>query len=372
MNRFQRLHLEGFKSIREMDLELEPLTVLIGANGAGKSNLVSFFRMLNFAMSQSLQEWIGREGGAASLLYYGSTTTPEIEADLEFRTDDGLTDYYMCLVHAAPDTLIFAAEALAFTRDGSRDRTPLRSLGARHKESALNEAIDDGDTAAEVAKSFISNCRCYQFHDTSPTADIRKQHYIEDNAYLKHDAGNLCSVLYAMKQTRPGHYDRIVGTIRQIAPFFDDFVLEPLRFNPENVMLNWRERGCPLVLFGPHELSDGSLSMMALVTLLLLPDDMLPSLIVIDEPELGLHPYAITVVASLMKSVSAKTPVIISTQSVGIVDNFEPQDIVVVNRREGASTFERLDPATLKNWLEDYSLSELWEKNVIGGRPSIW
>ncbi|MEN6351578.1 MAG: AAA family ATPase [Syntrophomonas sp.] len=371
-----RIELSGFKSIKKMELELNSLNVLIGANGAGKSNLISFFKMFNHMMSRNLQQYIGQSGYADALLYYGAKRTPQMTATLNFSTKSGVNYYYMRLVSAAQGTLIFADEAVSFSNHKIEGIAPLQSLGGGHKESCL---IDDDSVpliegskrnqkTAHVIKSIMQRWRVYHFHDTSSAAFIKNPHYIEDNKYLRHDAGNLAAFLFQMKQKNQPYYRRIVETIQSVTPFFEDFILYPSTDNL-SIFLNWRERGGdPEMVFGPHQLSDGTLRLMALITLLLQPS--LPDLIVIDEPELGLHPYAISVLAALLKSISSKTQIIVSTQSVTLVDQLEPENIVVVDREDNQSVFRRLDVKKLDVWLEEYSLGELWEKNVLGGRPA--
>lgn len=370
------IQLAGFKSIKEMDLEFSSLNVLIGANGAGKSNLIGFFQLLNFLMTGSLQLYIAENGYADALLHFGAKQTPQMSATLKFSTPAGQNKYHMRLVSAAQDTLIFADEAISFTRSGSDIEAPLVSLGAGHRESKL--AVDNieisGDMkcaynrkTAEVIKKIMQRWIVYHFHDTSKEARIKKQAYIHDNVYLKDDGGNLAAFLYSMKHNHKPHYERIVKVIQSVAPFFGDFVLEPNALNPNYIMLNWRERGKSTV-FGPHQLSDGTLRFMAMITLLLQPR--LPEAIIIDEPELGLHPYAIGILAEIMKMVSRDTQIIISTQSVSLVDHFEPKHIIVVDRVKDQSVFRRLTEEELSHWLESYTIGELWEKNVLGGRPA--
>ena len=366
MNQLRRIEISGYKSIRDTRLELRPINLLIGANGAGKSNFISFFRLLNFMSTEALQELVGRAGGADSLLSYGSKETLQMQASLTFETPTGTTTYDMRLVHAEPDTLIFTDEHVTFHRSGYPE--PQRVfLGSGQKESKL---LDSENPTAKVVLLLLSRCRVYQFHDTSETAKLRKGSYIGDNRYLRHDAGNLAAFLYRLQQRQPEHYRRIVGVIRQLVPFFKDFELSPSQLNPNTILLNWNERDSDY-LFGPHQLSDGTLRTMALVTLLLQPENELPDVILLDELELGLHPYAIGILAELLRSVSQQCRIIAATQSVALVDHLEPEDIVVVERKESNSVFSRLDSGDLKDWLEEYSLSELWEKNVIGGRPVV-
>ena len=366
MNRLSRIALAGWKSIRDASIEFGPLTVLIGANGAGKSNLISFFKLLNEMIGERLQTFVGLAGGAGSVLHYGSKTTPAMAAEIEFEANAGPNTYGMRLAHAAGDALIFTDERIKFHRRG-KSRPLDQSLGAGHRESLLNIVAQANQTVQSIRK-FIPCWHVYQFHDTSATAKVRQNGYIGNDRFLFPDGGNLAALLFRYKQADPVVYGRIVQTIRQIAPFFDDFDLEPSRMNDKIILLNWREVGQEYS-FGPHQLSDGTLRVMALVTLLLQPVEELPAVIVIDEPELGLHPYAIDVLAALIEKASTHCQIIVATQSAVLVDQFDVAEVVVVECMADASTFRRLEPEKLEEWLEDYSLGELWEKNVFGGGP---
>jgi len=366
LNRLQRLTLNGFKSIKAMDLELHPLNILIGANGAGKSNLISFFKMLNEMMAGRFQQYIGTSGRTQSLLHFGPKITPQIEAKLEFEVDNGVDAYHIRLFHAAGDTLIFAEETLSFLQRGwVAPRTD--ELGAGHQETHIIKAAEEGKQTAKTLRYLLNRCRVYHFHDTSPTADVRQSSYVGNDRWLMPDAGNLPALLLRFRKENGGAaYQRIIGTIRLIAPFFDDFVLEPDVSN--RVILNWRHKESDQV-FGPHQFSDGTLRAIGLATLLLQPEDELPELIVVDEPELGLHPYALNVVAALFSKAALHTQILISTQSSSFLDNFDPEDVIVVNLEGNESQFKRLNPTELDAWLDEYSLGEIWEKNIFGGGP---
>ncbi len=368
MAKLQRLILNGFKSIKKMDLELRPLNVLIGANGAGKSNVVSLFKMLAEMMAGRLQQHIGATGRARSVLHFGPKVTPQMEARLEFEVDSDVEIYGMRLSHAAGDMLVFADENVSFLKTGC-EHPKLIPLGAGHEETRIIQKADEGEPTAKALRRLLDNCRVHHFHDTSPMARVRQYGYIGDNRRLLPDAGNLAAFLFRLREEDGGPiYRRIVTTIRLFAPFFDDFDLEPASPGKKDVILNWRDKGSDQV-FGPHQLSDGTLRAMCLVTLLLQPEKELPRLIIVDEPELGLHPYALNTIAALFKKASHHTQVLISTQSSSFLDNFEPDDVVVVNREDKESKFMRLDGVKLDAWLDEYSLGEVWEKNVIGGGP---
>ncbi len=364
----KRISVSGFKSIKTMDLELRPLNVLIGANGAGKSNLVSFFKLLNEMMGGRLQQFVAASGRAQSLLHLGPKVTPQMAARLEFEVENGLDTYAMRLFHAAGDTLVFADETLSFLQTGYAKPKSL-CLGAGHQETRIGQEAETGEPTAKVFRHLLNHCRVYHFHDTSATARVRQYCYVGDNRWLMPDAGNLAAVLWRLRSERNGAaYRPIVTTTRLIAPFFDDFDLEPAGPQQKEIILNWRQKGSDQV-FGPHQLSDGTLRAICLVTLLLLPEDELPDLIIVDEPELGLHPYALDVLAALFKKTSHHAQILVSTQSSSFLDHFDPQDVVVVDREGPESKFIRPSAEQLEAWLEEYSLGEVWEKNVIGGGP---
>ena len=383
MPQLKSIRIAGFRSIKDINLKLRPLNVLIGANGAGKSNLIAFFKLLNELMAGRLQHHVGTTGRATANLHFGPKITPQLEAKMVFAVDNGTDTYQMRLFHASGDSLIFAEETLSFHLTGY-PRPKVVSLGAGHQETRIGDKAAEGEPAARTLRYLLNHCRVYHFHDTSPTSGVRQHCYVSDNRWLMPDAANLAAVLHNLKshkgvvdrqivgtgQVVPSSenavYRRIVGTVRQVAPFFDDFDLEPT--TSHDIILNWRHRMSDRV-FGPHQLSDGTLRAVCLITLLLQPKEDLPILIVVDEPELGLHPYALNVIASLLREASCHTQVLVSTQSSTFLDSFEPEDIIVVERNNEATEFHRQDAKRLDAWLEDYSLGEVWQKNVIGGGP---
>ena len=370
MAALRKITLSGFKSIENLELELRPVNLLIGANGAGKSNLVSFFTMLNEMRGGHLQAFIGREGGAHSLLHYGPKNTPHLEASLDFEMPEGNTTYFVQLEFAAVDRLVFLKETIESEKAGLSSH--FERFGG-HPEAMLvwEDGYKDGDPSIAEFRELLDSCRVFHFHDTSSTAPIRQLCYIGHDGWLMPDAGNLAAMLNRFLVAEPTAYSVILAIIRQIAPFFDDFYLAPSSDDRKQVVLRWKERGSDMI-FGPHQLSDGTLRAMALVTLLCQPKENLPALMVIDEPELGLHPQALAILASLIQKASTHCQILVATQSAALLDHFQPEDIVVVNRTGRSSTFERLPEEKLAEWLEEYSIGELWEKNVLGGKPAPW
>lgn len=363
MRALDRLKIRGFKSIREADLELPRLSVMIGANGAGKSNLIAVFELLHALVHERLQVYVGRAGGADSLLHFGRKNTESLK--LRFRF--GNNAYECELLPTAEDSLVFGQETLFFYGPGY-SRPYEEFLGSGQVESLLPEATRKAkrtQIAHHVLKAFES-WRVYHFHDTSAAARVKQSGDLDDNDYLREDAGNLAAFLYRMRKTEPDVYSNIVETIRMVTPFFGKFRLRPNPLNRRKIRLEWQERDSD-VYFDAHALSDGTLRFICLATLLLQSKP--PTTILLDEPELGLHPFAIAVLADLLRSAAQRTQVIASTQSVTLVNQLSPEDLVVVDREGRESTFRRPGEVEIASWLDDYSLGELWEKNVLGGRP---
>lgn len=360
MSSVRSLTVTGYKSIRELrDFELTSLNVLIGANGAGKSNFINLFRLLNEMYEQQLQLYVQKQGGPDALLHYGRNTTERLHAEFYFDRNG----YKFDLVPTSDNRLIFEREISKFL--GVYYSTqPGASLGSGHAESQLKEATDK---YSPYVRQSVSNWRVYHFHDTSDTAKVKQRHAANDNLKLKIDAANLAAYLRMLKNEHEAEYRRIVETIRLVMPFFDDFVHRP--GEPEYIELEWTQKGKPDTPFKAHMLSDGSLRFICLATLLLQPISLLPDTILIDEPELGLHPYAIIVLVDIFKQVAEDRQLIVSTQSVELVNELSPDDVIVVDQEDGASTFKRYTEEELSGWLEEYALGEIWKRNILGGRP---
>jgi predicted ATPase len=366
----KKLTIEGFKSIRKLeDFELRSLNVLIGANGAGKSNFVGFFRLLKELIEQRLQIALSTiEGGADACLYLGPQVTQQIIVKLLF----GENGYEFRLAPTTDNRLVFAEETMFFKGQIfglSRD-----SLGSGHVEAKLKDHKEDaGRRGAKHGVPHyiweaVSSWVVYHFHDTSLTAGVRRQRPINDNEVLRPNAENLAPFLYRIQRTNPRSYSEIRDVVRLAAPFFDDFKLRPIPTNTDMIQLEWQQKGLDYP-FRANQLSDGTLRFICLATALLQPA--CPPTVLFDEPELGLHPYALTLLGNLFRQAARQryTQVIISTQSALLLNEFTPEDVIVVQRTNGESTFQRLDSSQLSEWLEDYALGDLWQKNVLGGRP---
>lgn len=368
-NKLDKIEIENFKSIRKLELDLDNLNIFIGPNGAGKSNFIDIFEFLNEIINKRLQIYTGKAGGADKILYYGKKIAEFLRIKLSFS--DFEYDYEIKLLPTQENVFIFEKEEIADKKDINADspQTSRRiNFGNGYCESRLKENSEKKLEDPKYVYSVLESWKIYHFHDTSDNSLLKQLCDLEDNILLKPDARNIAAFLYRIKEKYPDYYNNIEDTIKSVVPFFENLRLVPSRLNEKKIGLEWKEKGNDNY-FNAHSLSDGTLRFICLATLLMQPDELLPSVIILDEPELGLHPYAIQVLAGLLKSVSQKTQVLVSTQSVTLVNQFDPENIIVVDREDSQSVFKRLDKSGMENWLEDYGLGDLWEKNIFGGRP---
>jgi predicted ATPase len=359
----KKITIKGFKSIESLeDFELRPLNVLIGANGAGKSNFVEFFRMLRAMALEGLQGFILERGGADGFLYMGPKKTSEISGELGFEG----RKFHLGL-RAIPESKIMIVREGVETADAIDVRVGGLESGLKSISLEGSKIIKGVPEIWRPVYEAVVDWAICHFHDTTNLAPMRRHQPAYDNKLLRGDASNIAAFLRQLRQKHKGSYELIRDTVRLIAPFFDDFILEIENFGPEEkVKLAWRQKGSDFP-FQPFHLSDGTIRFICLATALLQPD--LPAIIVIDEPELGLHPQAIGMLAGLIKSASAQTQVIVATQSADFISHFQPEDIVVISRANGRSVFARPDEDELRHWLEDYSIADLYEMDVLRAGP---
>lgn len=360
-DQLSRITISGFKSIKDCDIKFRKVNVLIGSNGAGKSNFISAFTLLQNILSGNLQVYVA-QSGMNSFFYNGRKVTDEIDFEVFF----GLNSFGFVLVPTDDNRLILRKEFFGYYGHWFNESNVSRgSMESQWKSGAHNNI--DSYVIPILEKQ---NWRVYHFHDTGRSAKVKQEHNISNNKMLMYDAGNLAAFLFRLKVNYEKSYEEIVRTVQLIAPYFADFMLEPQEGNEEQIVLRWKQKDCEDV-FNASQLSDGTLRFICLTTLLLQPHSLQPATIIIDEPELGLHPYAITIFAEMVRQLSDEKQIIISTQSVEMLNEFDVEDVIVVDRAETGSVFKRLNEQELAIWLEeDYALGELWKKNVLGGRLS--
>lgn len=351
------IEIKGYKSIKDEKIELQGINILIGANGSGKSNFISFFDFLNRLYNQKLNEYVALNGGANKFLHKGQKITDSIYFKAGFG--NGMNAYAASLSITTENKFIFTKED-AFLENG------ILKFGEFRTESRIKETEEFG---ANHIRNYLERFRKYHFHDTGNNSAFTKLSHIENDSYFLYSEGaNLAAFLYGIQENQRIVYKNIVKIIQSIAPYFSDFYFAP---NKEGyVRLQWTDKYSDVV-FGVSDLSDGTLRFIALTVLFMQPN--LPNTIIIDEPELGLHPSAIAKLAGMIKSVSKKgSQVILATQSTDLISHFEPHDIITVDQINGESKFKRLKDSELEQWLEEYTIDDLWKRNIITtGQPNF-
>ena len=366
-NRLKSIKIQGFKSIpfqHPLELTFGDVNILLGANGAGKSNIISFFKMLGFMMSGSLQRFIAEAGTNQKFLYYGAKKTPTMCASLRFEAPSFYDIYSFCLTAAVPDRLILSSEDIEWKQESGE--IPLRSqLQTDFNESAL---VKSSDRTEKIIRNLLGSCKVYQFSDSSITSPMRQASTVDSAHYLQSEANNLASFLYYLKNNYYDSFRRISEYVKDVVPQFNEFYLEPER---GYISLKWIDTSANDYVLSADQFSDGSMRFIALATLLLQPEETMPFVIIIDEPELGLHPYAIDQLNEMIKDASKHAQIIVATQSTAIIDGFSANEVTVVEYDSAiqGSRARKLTEEAYRDWLEEYTLSELWNKNIIGGRP---
>ncbi len=368
MSSIKKISISGFKSIREVTgLELKSLNLIVGANGAGKSNFIQIFQMVNAMAKKDFQRFVVNAGGADAFPFNGPKHTPKIGCEFVFGDNS-----YRFELTPTVDERFSIQEARRCMEYG------WTSYGSGLLESRLEDEKDEKSAmhpncpgVGHYVYDAISRWTVYHFHDTSATAPMRRSEIVEDSKILRNDGGNIAPFLLGLRNgddKERSRYHKIVDAVRMVMPFFDDFSLDVIKNGAaDKVKLSWRQKGSDYP-FQPYHLSDGSIRFICLAAALLQPNP--PSTVIIDEPELGLHPGAVSILGDLMKSASNRTQVIVATQSALLINHFGVEDVVVAKRKDGATQFERLKEEDYRIWLDEYSLGELWEKNLIDGGPS--
>lgn len=365
MNEVEKITVRGFKSIAAIEeLQLGAINVLIGPNGSGKSNFIGLFSFLHAIRQGDLQDYVIKAGGAEKVLHFGSKVTPLLHIHITFRDD--VNGYEIDLQPTEADELVPQRELVHYWEKANYPRPYIEGLDREGKEAGISGSVRS--KIGQYVQAHFARWRVYHMHDTGPSSPMKKTADVNDNRYLRPDGSNLAPFLYYLRERHESSYSLVRQTVQRVAPFFDDFILEPMRLNEAKIRLEWRHKDSS-AYFDASSLSDGTLRFIALATLFLQPAELRPSVILVDEPELGLHPAAIVLLASLVRQAAVKTQVILSTQSSLLLDNFEPEEVLVADRLNGGTQFTRLDPSKLERWLDDYSLGQLWEKNELGGRP---
>ena len=340
-----RIRVAGFRSIADAAFPLDRINILIGSNGSGKSNILGIFELLHAVTTGNLQTYVTECGGAEILFRYGSGQTKTIMLRVEF----GDSYYELHLLPSGNGCRIDREHLTLITDDAT-----LQLVSSDTAETGIFAGVR-ADASWESFRLRLQSWTTYRFQSRCTGAE---------------DERRLTEFLHRLQETAPEHYEKIVDTIRLVFPQFGTF-----QFREVNgvVKLFWTDALVKDHMFGLGALSGGTARFINLAVLLLQPSP--PHLILIDEPELGLHPYAILVLADLMKLASRTSQLIVSTQSVQLLNAFGPHEdnagsrILIVEQDHGATAVTVPTPESLADWIEEYTIGDLWQMNILGGNP---
>lgn len=355
------INVSGYKSIKESTIKLNNLNILIGENGAGKSNFLSIFNFINQIVDENLQRWVKLNGGADNILYYGRKVTDKVSIEIKFNNDK-----YFIELSPTRDILMIEKEFLSYTSPGGHlydSSTTINKYESNLRREAL---LNPNDIPYKILES-MRNWKIYHFHDTSINSPIKTLNKINETELLRANGSNLTSYLYFLKNHHPKNYLLIEKCIQLVAPYFDKFKLEPDISNNKVIYLKWFSKGFEHQM-SIDDFSDGTLRFICYAALLQQPQELIPQTVIIDKPELGLHPKALELLASMIKTLANEKQIIISTQSVELINHFDIEDLIIVDRIKEDSKFRRLEYQEFEQWLDDYSVGDLWNKNLLGGR----
>ncbi len=358
----KKIQLTHFRAFCQTEVDIKNINVLIGGNGSGKSNFISLFTMLNYIQIGRLRDWIVNKGGFDNVVYNGIQENEFFNLRFFFDTSN-LQNIYELSLRATEEDYIIEAE-----RFGSW-KYPACSTFQHEETNQLETKLKYlAERKYAIPSNIYSNIKGFQvfhFDDVSANSNKKRRQNLEESYPLHPEGDNIAAFLYYLKQNYIDFYDKIVEIICLVTPYFDDFILEPESTYSNQIKLRWKEKN-NLKKFSASLISDGTIRFICLCALLLQPTP--PLLIVIDEPELGLHPLAISFLAELIKKASVQTQIILSCQSVTLLNQFESSDVLVVDRCQSGSQIKRLNESELQGWLDEYSLGQLWENNYLGGR----
>ena len=248
-----RIEIAGYKSIKSLALDLQPINILLGGNGVGKSNFISLFSLIRNIYDKNFQNYIQKKGGADSLLHFGKRYTSCIELVIYFKSASDHEGKFAIALEAGQESLFIKSTKIAFKWEERWEE-----FGYVHNVSEAN--FHDMNTGQAVwVNSRLREFEVYHFHDIGDISPMKEMADIHDNHRLKGDGSNLAAFLYYLPEKQPKHFKRIEMTVKSIAPFFDHFVLAPNRLNEQKIQLEWREKDFPEPYFNAYHLSDGTL-----------------------------------------------------------------------------------------------------------------
>ena len=378
--RYLQIQIKGYRALADVTLDLHPLTVMIGPNGCGKTSLLEVFQLLKEAAQGRLGEAIANLGGFMSVLTRTSDVPSRMEfalkVDINSQLSPGPISYHLALEPGSQGVgFVSVLERLSQLKPGTGPHHYIDSSAPAGTELKLSKRLSEDkglffkpETEPDVFRDILTKIHPLGFLDVTPRAPIRLPQTLTPVIYPGRNGESLFAALYNMRESKATlpSYERIIETLRLGFPDFDHLELPVV--GGGQITLAWHQKDLTVPLY-PNQLSEGALRFLWLTTTLLSPEP--PPLILIDEPEISLHPELLQIVAALMRDASARTQLLIATHSSDLIRWLRSDEVVVIDKQDGKSTFTwATDPSlNLEEWLKEYTLADLWYMGNLGGRP---
>jgi predicted ATPase len=389
MKTFDSIQVQGFRRLRDFHLRLEPLNVMIGANGSGKTSLLEVFSLLAASASGGLKETIHNLGGVNLNLtaseYSDTSAAEEMRFGLEKSVPGNAPLKYSVSLRQAGANYQIPNESFTQHQDVTKPG-PHKHFDAGYgdvryydpaarklvipawehdpQESALSQVPKMYQAPEDFRKTLASSTH-YHGLDVGSRAPVRLPQPMREAKLPGRDGEDLVSCLYWMREAGPDRFETIQDTIRAAFPGFERLNFPPVAAG--TLALTWKEKGMKHPFF-MHQLSEGTLRFLWLVTLLYSPG--LTGVTMIDEPEVSLHPELLSILADCLREASQRTQLIIATHADRLVRFLSPGDVVVMDVQEdGTTRATRAIDLNLDAWLDDYTLDQVWQHGTLGGRP---
>jgi predicted ATPase len=390
MMKISTLHMHNYRCLVDVELPIRDLTVVIGPNGAGKTSLLEVFQLLERGCQQELGSFLASQGGVQAVLSHpriaGRPPCLQIGVELDVQSDqsDAPMDYRFELAGQQVGYMI-NSERLEWQFD-PQAKKPFQYIDAHRDRlyyadptKAVKMAQPDWDynrlelalaqvpkmyREPETLRSMFASTRHYSFLDVSPRAVVRSSQSLTPDTRPGPNGENLYSALYNMRASHRDIYERIGALLEQ--GFADFKRLEFPVVGAGQVTLAWYERGSREPLY-PNQLSEGTLRFLWLITILLATPE--PALLLLDEPEVSMHPELLKLLAALLQDASVRSQIVVATHSPDLIRWLQPEEVLIADKEDGVTRFTWADELDLDEWLEEYTLRDLWLMGNLGGRP---
>ena len=384
MYKIERIKIGGFRRLREVNLEVRPFMVVIGANGVGKTSFLDAFSVLSSSASGNLNNALSLFGGIENILTRGKSVELSFSVDMDIPQYQPL-NYELRL---SPSSTAYSIQREILSQRHERHVLPflhIDSSGSDIRYYEMGGKVPSGlvrpnwehnpleTSLAQVPKMFrepeelrriLATATQYHALDVGPRAAVKMPQPMKPATLPGPNGEDLVPYLYYLRESDRNRFDSIVDSLRSAFPGFEELAFPPVAAGV--LAMIWKDKNFRKPMY-TNELSEGTLRFLWIISLLASPS--LSTITMIDEPEISLHPELLSLLADLMREAAKRTQLIVATHSDRFIRFLKPEEVVVMDVNEdGCSTVAWADSLDLDEWLADYSLDEVWRMGRMGGR----